>query len=74
MTKKQNDRRMAAMFLKEVYRRAEHYADRLDPKRKRNYSDDPILAALDTLTKASSRALYTYSLGAWTDEDWAGES
>jgi hypothetical protein len=50
-------RAQAARFLNEIMERAGHYADRIDPKRKRDYENDPVLAALDGITQKAQRAL-----------------
>ena len=72
MTERENNERMAAMFLKEVYRRANHYADRLDPDTKRNYERDPLLKALDAVLGPVVHALYVRN-PRWMAEDWSGE-
>lgn len=52
-------REEALVFLEEVRRRANDYAEQIDPKRKRKYENDPVLAALDGITAKIGHALAT---------------
>lgn len=54
---RKHDRAAAVRFLQDTFRSANNYADRLDPKRRRNYERDPVLRALDAITAQCSRAL-----------------
>jgi hypothetical protein len=59
MRSKKDTRLQAIYFLEEVHRRAGYYAEWLDPKRKRGYEKDPVLAAIDGILSKTARALDT---------------
>lgn len=52
-----NRRKMALYFLQEVHKRADAFAELLDPKRRRAYEKDPVLKALDGIVSKAARAL-----------------
>lgn len=47
----------ARMFLDQMAERANFHAERLDPNRKRDYVNDPLLKALDGIASQARRAL-----------------
>ncbi len=63
-----DSRRQAQLFLMDVHRRADHYAQRIDPDQRRHYARDPVLRALDAITAAVSSALSIVRPG-WREED-----
>lgn len=62
MTDQENNAAMATFFLREIYRRANLYSDRLDPKRKRNYKSDPLLRGMDAIAAQAKLALHAAGL------------
>lgn len=54
---------LALYFLADIYWRAEGYAERLDPKRKRNYERSSLLHSLDAIASRARSELMRSEAG-----------
>jgi hypothetical protein len=60
-----DNHKAAALFLSDMLRRSRIHADRLDPKGRRQYGADPLLAALDKCMAAAKHAISTPDAAAY---------
>lgn len=64
-----DSRAQASYFLEEVHRRADHYAERIDPETRRAYDKDPVLKALDGILLRARDALDQFRPD-WRETSW----